>query len=169
MVPDELSYSRGASYSGFPFYLGILIIAASIFQLINTPVIELKVVCGIIILLAWVPLMALRGIKIDHREKILFEYFNFLLFKITYRRTKLDEYDTVYLRLYSRDTEFVHGRIASNTMVYTREYELFFRNKIDGLLFFETTNYDQARKVLQEVSMKLQFEAVDGYKEKRAK
>lgn len=158
MKNDPFYHKEGATFSGYPFWIGLVLIACSVYNLFQGQGIPLMIMWISIAILGIIPLLSLRATRFDFKNKMAFRYFDLLLFKLNYERIDLKPFKAIELRLYAENQGM--NMLSISTTVRTRVYELHLVGD-DQLktLIAESTDYAKTTEIMTRISEGLKLEA----------
>lgn len=167
MKANQLVHREGASFSGLPFWIGLMALISASYGIIVTDGLLLLTVLWIpLLVVGIIGLLSIRSLAIDFEKAIATRYFDLLVFKVPFQVLDLSSFDLVELRLY-RDIEKMQFK-SIETTVRTKVYELHLRETGgSGIIITESSNYTHARELLKAISDGLGIPGRNSYEEWR--
>lgn len=166
MTKQSRNYSLGASFAGFPFYLGLigLIFSAAIWLKNDEPVYQ-----SLAVLLAFLSVLiapGFNGVKIDANRKIIFPYYNLFILKIKKASYPMDDFNQLVLSEF-KATSRARVYVASTT-IRTKVFEIHLVSPDHPkLLIMENTDYKKARLLWQKEAEALAIDSRDLYEDRQ--
>jgi hypothetical protein len=159
-------YSLGAQITGFPFYAGLVLLAAGIFGSLYSEAFVYKISSALLILVGLVLVPVFRGVCLNTARDEAFTYLNLLLFKVKGEKQSLSSFTQVELSLF-KDKEIMR-MMSQESVISTKSFDIHLTNKQGlKLLLAEFTDYKKAAKFLAEEAQKLALPSQDLYKVSR--
>lgn len=163
MKQSKLKYSKGATFSGVLFWIGLAIIAVSTYALFLSESLGYKMALSVSIAIGIFCSLSIKGTIICLDRKTVEHYYELLFTKFIYKTISADDYDFLELRLYSDIESF--QKIPQSTTVRTKVYELYLVHQNSRELILESTNYKKALQMLNDVSLALEIQPANAYEE----
>ena len=162
MNKNQLEYQMGATFSGTPFWIGLILIASSIIGILSSEYLLVKIILALLIPVGVIFLLSFKRAAISLNEKKFEEYYNLIFFRLTEKALSINDYDSAELRLYSDIETF--QKIPQSTTVRTKVYEVYLINDSSKDLIFESTDYKIASRLLDDLSIRFNLETINSYK-----
>ncbi|WP_417609131.1 hypothetical protein [Owenweeksia hongkongensis] len=163
---NQINYSLGATFSGSPFWFGILLSVLVVIAFLNLENLFIRyLISAVLVIPAIGLLLSIQEIVIDGGNKCLNTFFKFGPLKIKLNQRNLKECDKVILELFTENQTMNMKSIS--TSVRTRSYDIYAEGETHKTLLVEITDYQKAKQFGKEVSNILQIPFEDSYQNLR--
>ncbi len=161
---NQKTYPNGITLSGPLFWIGALLAGFSVYKMVEGMEIDGNQLYAIPLLLGLILIFSGEGNILDFQNKKLILYHSFLSFKYLYRTVDITDFKQVDLVLFSENQTYRSAnRVPNSTTIRTRVYELRLKNDSENHLVSETTDYEKAKLMLNEISEGLNIEGINQY------
>ncbi len=158
----QISHSLGATFSGVPFWMGIMFLLVGVYiffqpvgLVLHYSLTATSAGFGIILILS-IHVMVING-----ATKTAIRYFKFGPLRFELEQTNLQHYDKLTLVLF-KENQTMNMRSISTT-VRTRSYDIYIGSEETGVVLGEFTDYNKALKFVTQVSSLLGLPYLDKY------